>query len=688
VSNAPIVDAGKDGEEQDAEMDTRCLECGSERAGDARECAECGVAIGMRPTDSAVTVTGRHRAELRMDDDGIKVMNTWGSDLVDRVIGWDEVYWLRDGPRFSRYTRWIMEIVLKNGSTIKVEASATGTTSAAPQALQAIRRIASQHAIPAVLTGRPVTRFDPGTGMPEAGLYPDPGGAPGLREWDGTEWSPVLHTDPADIASGGNGELAPTLSPLPKQVRQQHWESAVGALEGQQFMARALAVLTWLVAALLLAGLVVACYWLTPTGAARVLGAAKAAVWAADLFLALCAAGLWRALRRARASVRRHQRIADMAEEAAAVASAHDAQSPPETNWTVSGSNDAELSLDEHDIMLRQRSETRWIGWNDVGWFRDGEYFHLSRRLRKDGWALAIVLKDGSVLVPDATRSPRQAPEETLAAVRQAARQHAIPAVLTGRPVSGAPAPAGRPGFYPDPGGEPGLREWTGTDWLPSLLVDPATSGPNGEAGQDSIVSPLSKDVQQRQWDAAIAAVPRWYRVVLDMLGRTLVATGFGWPFPAILVVGRALAHGGWLGMKPVAAVCLYAVACLWTCAGWAVVLFPVRVRRATVKVARAARAASARAATEAATDAQATASLGEQGLTFLVDRAPAARVGVPVPPASVRAELVPAPMCFAFEAVLGLDGDAARSGQPDERDELPVRPGRRRAFHVDVHVH
>ena len=589
-------------------MNTRCLECGLEQAGDAGECAECGAAIGMRPADSAVMMTGRHRAELRMDEDGIKVINTWGSDGVDRLIGWDEVHWLRDGPRFSRYTRWIMEIVLKNGSTVKAEASADGSASAAPQALRAIRRIANQHAIPAVLTGRPLTRFDPGTGMPEAGLYPDPGGEPGLREWDGTEWSPVLHTDPAEAASGGNGELAPTLSPLPKQAQQQHWESAVAALESQRFMARALAVLTGILAGPLLAGLVIAGYWLAPPGT-RVPVAAKATVWATDLLLALCAAGLSRGIRRARRSVRRHQRIAEVAAEAASRASAHDVQSPPETTWIVSGSNDAELSLDEHDIMLRQRRETRWIAWDDVRWFRDGEYFHLSRRLRKDGWALAIVLTDGSVVVPDATRNPGQAPAETLTAVRQAARQHAIPAVLTGRPVSAKPSPAGKPGFYPDPGGEPGLREWTGTGWLSSLLVDPAASGTHDEAGQDSIVSPLSKDEQQRQWDAAIAAVPRWYRVVLDMLGRMLVATGFGWPYPAILVVARALEHGGWLGMTPVAAVFLYSVACLWTCAGGLVILFPVRVRRTTVKVARAARAASARAATEAAADAQAAAS-------------------------------------------------------------------------------
>jgi hypothetical protein len=552
-------------------------------------------------------MTGRHLAELRMDSRGITVMNTSWTDGFERVIGWDEVHWLRDGPRFSRYTRWVLEIVLKNGGTIKAEASASESTSAAAQTLQVIRQIARRHAIPAVLTGSPVTPFDPGNGMPAAGLYPDPGGEPGLRAWDGTEWSPVLHADLPDDGPDGTDELAPTFSPLSRQVQQQHCENAAAVLRGQQFNVRALMILTCVVAGLLLAGLAVACCWITPPGAG-VPSAARAAVWAAAGFLALCAAGLLYGVRRARRSVRRHQRIAEVAQEAASRASAHDVQSPPETTWIVSGSDDAELRLDDHEITLSQRRETRWIAWDDVRWFRDGEYFHLSRRLRKDGWALAIALKDGTVVIPDATRNPRQASQETLTAVRQAASHHAIPAVLTGRPVSDRPSPAGRPGLYPDPGGEPGLREWTGTEWLPALLVDTAAGGPGEEAGQASIVSPLSEDEQQRQWDAAIAAVPRWYKVVLEMLGRTLAATGLGWPYPAILVVVKGLEHGGWLGMKPAGAILLYTFTCLWTCGGGAVVLFPVRVRRATVKVARAARAASARATAVEAAAVEATA--------------------------------------------------------------------------------
>ena len=280
---------------------------------------------------------------------------------------------------------------------------------------------------------------------------------------------------------------------------------------------------------------------------------------------------------------------------------AQDVEALPETTWIVPGRRGTELRFDDNEIALRTRRQTRWIAWDDVRWFRDGEYFHLSRRLRKDGWALAIALKDGTVVIPDATRNPRQASQETLTAVRQAARHHAIPAVLTGRPVSGKPSPADKPGLYPDPGGEPGLREWTGTEWLPSLLVDPATSGPHREQGQASIWSPLSRDEQQRQWDTAIAVVPRWYRVVLNVL-RFAVGLALWWIYPPIIVIERAVQHGYWLGLSTVAAVPLYAATFVWVCGWGALILAPVRNRRATRKVARAARAASAQAAAEATT--------------------------------------------------------------------------------------
>ena len=143
---------------------------------------------------------------------------------------------------------------------------------------------------------------------------------------------------------------------------------------------------------LLVAGFDIACSWLATPGAG-IPGGAQAAVWATNLFLALCTAGLPRGIRGARQSVLRHQQIAESARQAASRASAHDVQSHPETTWIVSGPRGTELRMDDHEITLRTRSQTRWIAWDDVRWFRDGKHFHLSRRLCNDGWALVIALR-------------------------------------------------------------------------------------------------------------------------------------------------------------------------------------------------------------------------------------------------------------------------------------------------------
>ncbi len=63
-------------------------------------------------------------------------------------------------------------------------------------------------------------------GLPAVpGLYPDPGGGPGLRSWDGTRWSPFLQTNPA--TKGPKAKKAPTKvwSPLPGS--EQYWQNAV-----------------------------------------------------------------------------------------------------------------------------------------------------------------------------------------------------------------------------------------------------------------------------------------------------------------------------------------------------------------------------------------------------------------------------------------------------------------------------
>jgi hypothetical protein len=532
-----------------------------------------------------------------MDDSGIKVKDVW---VAERAIDWDEVRWLRDVELLSRRTPWSLEIVLKNGTVVEPEATQSRTAAADPQVLAAIRRAARSHAVPAVLTGTPVGRCSANGTAPKPGLYPDPGGELALREWDGTGWSPVLRTDPAGADPAGTGELAVTWSPLPKQAQQRHAEGAALDVVNARHGVAALAALTLTAAVAALVVLGIAYASVTPPGAG-VSGGTKMALWLTGLFLALGTAGLGAGARRARRHVQRRRRIAELAHDAARQASAQDVESPAGKTWLVSGRGDTQLRFDIHEITLRTRRETRWIAWDEVRWFRDGEYFHLSRRLRDDGWALAIVLKDGTVVISDATKKPWPDAQETVTAARQAARDHAIPVVLTGRPVSAKPSPEDKPGLYPDPGGEPALREWSGTEWLPSLLVCTDDDGPDGdgEAGPVSIVSPLPADVQRREWDAAISAAPHPGVVAVVMFFFLL-----GWcgmlPYP-LIAIPDIYRHGFWLGTSHPLAVLAWAGIFLWTCGLGALMWLPLRERRILRKVARAARAAAARAAAEAA---------------------------------------------------------------------------------------
>jgi hypothetical protein len=142
-------------------------------------------------------------------------------------------------------------------------------------------------------------------------------------------------------------------------------------------------------------------------------------------------------------------------------------------------------------------------------------------------------------------------------------------------------------GLYPDPGGEPGLREWTGTEWRSSLLASPDGDGPAGPAW---VVSPLPADVQQREWDAAIDAVPSRRLVAGAMLGILLAwAVFLPYPLIAIPTISR---YGFWLGTSHALAAVAWAGIFLWACGLGAVMWLPVRNRRIYRKVARAARAA------------------------------------------------------------------------------------------------
>jgi hypothetical protein len=221
------------------------------------------------------------------------------------------------------------------------------------------------------------------------------------------------------------------------------------------------------------------------------------------------------------------------------------AQGSEPSVYTTVGYYGAWLRLGDQGIAYRNLLRTHWIGWDQVRFFTDGSW-------GEDGkWVLRIVLRDGGVIQAAATLRDEARPE-TLAAIRQAAARHAVPAVLTGTPLKqGQPH---RAGLYVDPGGKPGLREWTGTKWSPFLHVDPASSGPDGGNGQARVWSPLPGPEQQRQWDAAARRARRWEIEFAAFLGATAVAgavmlgvfvydlgqpkAGLSWAWAGLLVLG------------------------------------------------------------------------------------------------------------------------------------------------------
>jgi hypothetical protein len=553
-------------------MRMTCTECGAERAGDGK---------------ADVTVTGRDSTQLRIGQYGISFRHKATPDsgvsrhwtLIDR----HEVHWLRDGPRKSRRTKWSLEIVLTDGTVITAQAASSKTRSAAPEVLETIKRAAREHGIPAALTGELTARM-PTARFAQAGLFPNPGTEPGLREWTGTEWSPLLHGDPADGPLGG--ELATRWSELSRDEQQRHWEDAVRRLRGQRARRRTYRTLSLVSGAGYIAALLLAALLSGPTAPALWI---QVAVTMLLLVLAAGMAAFAVAARRARESIPRHTRIAEQARQAALRAGGQDIPSAPDRTWVVAGGKRRELRLDDHEITVREYGRTRWIAWDEVLWFRDGHYPRPSLRRRGGGWALAIVLKDGSIVTPAAAKTHRRRARDVITKAGPAARQHGIPAVLTGTPVREWVHPnpkefAGpwvdKPGLYPDPGGALGLREWTGAEWLSDLRVDRADSGLKEEDGTLTIWSPLAGEIQRQLWEEAIAAVPRRAKVAG---AAAAVAAGFA-TFAGMLyapLVDMVLGHG------PALAAAGYGGIFLVTC-GWArLAAQPVYNARAVARAAR-----------------------------------------------------------------------------------------------------
>ena len=212
-----------------------------------RAALQCAMEQGSEP--GVLTITGKWPTRLRLDDQGITVRNALH---ISRRIGWDQVRWLRDGFWWSGGqgvpASWVLCIVLHNGR--EIEANATERDGPLPDTLAAIRQAAARHAVPAVLTGRPAHRGQPG---PSAGLYVDPGGKLGLREWFGTEWSPYLQVDSATIGHDAGSGPATVRSPVSGREQQRQWDRVASRAKWAQILPAALLGATAIVAAVTLA---------------------------------------------------------------------------------------------------------------------------------------------------------------------------------------------------------------------------------------------------------------------------------------------------------------------------------------------------------------------------------------------------------------------------------------------------
>jgi hypothetical protein len=152
------------------------------------------------------------------------------------------------------------------------------------------------------------------------------------------------------------------------------------------------------------------------------------------------------------------------------------------------------VRFDERGITIRNFFRIYRFGWGEVRRFRDGLFQQSGEGGTIYFWVLTIQLHDGRDVTAKGTARKNGPRSQTLAAIRQAAERHSIPAALTGIAMRGG-SPA-NPGRYPDPGGQPELRRWDGEEWSPLLEPDPASSVPRTAQRALEVYSPLSGSEQ------------------------------------------------------------------------------------------------------------------------------------------------------------------------------------------------
>jgi hypothetical protein len=169
------------------------------------------------------------RLEARFDDRGITIRKL----LKTNRYSWPKVIRFEDGwvSGDQGSKDWALRVVFGDRKAVTAKGTSGKNQSAN---LVAIRQVAARYQIPAELTGIPRKR----NGSPvRRGIYPDPGGEPGRRHWNGREWSPHLWLDPADGKEAG--QRAVVWAPLPGSER---YDAAARARRAGIWSAAALAM--------------------------------------------------------------------------------------------------------------------------------------------------------------------------------------------------------------------------------------------------------------------------------------------------------------------------------------------------------------------------------------------------------------------------------------------------------------
>jgi hypothetical protein len=124
------------------------------------------------------------------------------------------------------------------------------------------------------------------------------------------------------------------------------------------------------------------------------------------------------------------------------------------------------LRADDAGLLMRNfYGRTHRIAWTEISHFADGSYTNQDIT----SWELLIILRTGKRVRVASSRAASAG--EVVAAVREAAQPHGIPADLSGVAAKRDGRPALR-GLYRDPGGQPGWRYWDGRQWSPLLPPD------------------------------------------------------------------------------------------------------------------------------------------------------------------------------------------------------------------------